>query len=240
MNRDTKLEEFLAHIDLNLKHRTSFHSDGDQIKEPYAKLVLETLQCQQRKDIINNYMQLFENKQYLIQLFKDQIFVDLGAGADSTGYEIAKELGAIAYIGVEPYNTRELKESLDGKISMPSFVIEQDILFALDNMPGDSASFFMSGVDQSVIPPYREKNIRYIERITEILGDKVHPEGGFLSNCSLFNNTGLSIGRLPFQGDDIYEEQVFGETRRYKKVNMENLKKEFGKDYHFTLYSKEK
>lgn len=107
-------------------------------------------------------------------IFQDQVVVDLGAGEESNGYEIAKDAGAKAYVGVEPYFANNLKQVLEydsgwspPEEAMPFSVAKTDMLSFLSALKDNSVSILISGIDMFIIsnPEYRKKVVNEFKRV---------------------------------------------------------------------------
>ncbi len=95
--------------------------------------------------------------QSFLNMLKGQIIVDIGAGTTSSGYCLAQQVGAKAYIAVEPHNYDELRHnltfmSLDSQ-PIPAAVVNEDALGFLSRVPAGSVSIVISGLDEQVLSP---------------------------------------------------------------------------------------
>jgi SAM-dependent methyltransferase len=136
-----------------------------------------------------------------LELFKDQVVVDLGAGATPAGYLLSELLRARAYVGVELYNygsleilmrtlskNKRLNMGIEGDIkdspdfykhNIPYSIVPSDILSFLRRLPDDSVSILMGGIDTGVISDdsYRRQIFEEIKRV-------LSKDGGFLCQQS--------------------------------------------------------
>lgn len=126
------------------------------------------------------------------QKYNNQIVFDLGAGVvpDRT-YNLLNDLGAKAYIGVEPFNYKEGKEALESSIDyfkkkyplkkfIPYTFVESDINSILERVPDNSSSFIASGIGWCII------NSNYFEECNSLIEKKLNPKGIFISYASDF------------------------------------------------------
>ncbi|MEY4669838.1 MAG: hypothetical protein RL518_2537 [Pseudomonadota bacterium] len=106
---------------------------------------------------------LLDNARYYfpegINGFRDQIVIDLGAGAAADGYLIARDLGARAYIGVDFCFAPTLLTSIESlshfERTIPYSVIYDSIEEILPALPPRSCSFICAGIDDS-FPGFEE------------------------------------------------------------------------------------
>ena len=164
----------------NEKYRISLHPSADT---PYAH-------------------EVFNNTEYLRQLiesFKGQIVLDLGAGSRAHGYVYANLAKALAYVGVEPYNFLEVEkrltdhksldgdDELEGRVAkrseapIPRAVIKEDMLSALKRLPPDSISVFAAGIDKYIIP-----HNEYATKVEDEIARVLHPAGAYIGYWSMF------------------------------------------------------
>jgi hypothetical protein len=141
---------------------------------------------------------LFFNEFIMLQPYKDQVVLDLGAGAMPYGIEVSQRLGASAYIAVEPYFSDELRNNIkdigdtnisDTNISyltIPYEIIPEDMLTFLRRVSKKSVSILCSGIDECII-----NSGKYITAVEEEIARVLHPKGAFINYCSLFNPRGV-------------------------------------------------
>jgi hypothetical protein len=105
-----------------------------------------------------------------LESFKDQIIIDLGAGSESGGFELACKLGARAYIAVEycftPWLVKSLAES-NPENPIPYAVIYSDIAQVLEHLPSNSFAFFIAGIDDCLFDD-NNKTRSAIERLVPL------------------------------------------------------------------------
>ncbi len=125
--------------------------------------------------------------------FKDQIVVDLGCGDNLNGYAIAAATGAKAYIGVEPYNFKELEKSfndletgnagvylgLEGR-NVPFALVNQDMFGFLKRLPPRSVSILFNGIDSAIIPRDNPKNNSYVQAVNLAVERVLHKDGAII------------------------------------------------------------
>jgi len=108
--------------------------------------------------------------------FRDQLVLDLGAGKESTGYCVARDLGARAYIGVDFCFPAELHAAIQGlsdaERTIPYAIVYTSIQEIISAIPNDSCSFICAGIDDG-IPKFSE----LIESMRAYLPKKLHPRG---------------------------------------------------------------
>lgn len=138
-----------------------------------------------------NYLTYLKNErpeklEELKSYFKDKVIIDLGAGTFPTGYMVANLLGAKGYIGVEPYNWRELMTHFLSKKLSPdyfktkfNFIVEDAVTF-LRRLPPESVCILSSGLADGITS---SDNSYEVELENEI--DRVLPEGGI---CMVSNS----------------------------------------------------
>ncbi len=106
------------------------------------------------------------------EFIKNKVVVDLGAGKFPWGYYIAVMGMAKAYIAVEPYYHKEIKETIKsflkrdtpgGKKKIPYCIIGGDMLRFLYRLPKNSVSIFLFGIDDIIIENFRYKQNMNIE-----------------------------------------------------------------------------
>jgi hypothetical protein len=86
--------------------------------------------------------------------FIDTVIVDIGAGSGTNGRRIARRLGAKGYIGVEPFNWKDLfRKNLTEEISgeIPFNLVIEDGLTFLRRLPDDSVSLLSAGIADEII-----------------------------------------------------------------------------------------
>lgn len=137
-----------------------------------------------------------EAKEKIAKIFENQIIIDLGAGRQSYGYELAVLFKARGYIAVDPnnaeflrdryqdkdmeslLNTSQIYERYDfGKDQLiPWAIIESDMLSFLESVDDGQVSVLLSGIDDFIIEDkeYRKKTRKEIERV-------LSPQGGILN-----------------------------------------------------------
>ena len=129
-------------------------------------------------DLDRNPKHLEKVKSY----FEGKIVIDIGAGRNDSGYEVAKKLGCKAYIAVEPYYSksllREFSNTKDKDI--PLAVTSDDALTFLKNVPDSSVTIMSFGTDEYMFRD-REYNYKLGKEITRCLSK----DGAFLSSESV-------------------------------------------------------
>lgn len=128
--------------------------------------------------------------------FKDKVVVDLGAGKNTVGYQIASLAGARAYVAVEPLGYHSLERRLKGQSTREVMdegqkpveytLVPEDMLTFLRRLPPDSVSVFSSAIDREVLPnrEYQAKVEKEIERV-------LNPGGAYINFSSVFRPSGL-------------------------------------------------
>lgn len=138
-----------------------------------------------------------------LEVFKNQIMIDLGCGESASGYLISQILKSKAYIGVDMYNSSQLEfsmtqirssiktrdnyrdsfENLPGfyKHKIPFAIENSDILSFLKRLPNNSVSIMMGGIGQEVI-----ENYKYRDEILKEIKRVLSPDGGCLTVSSDF------------------------------------------------------
>lgn len=115
-----------------------------------------------------------------VEQLRDQVLVDLGAGAHADGFRIAEEAGARAYIGVEPHFAHELYHSLAARLARNQHtgmasVANDDMLTFLKRLPSDSVSILMAGIDSRII-----RDEVYIQQVGQEIARVLHPKGAYI------------------------------------------------------------
>ena len=149
------------------------------------------------------YMSHYRPRDSRLEGVEGGILVDLGAGDDTAGYELALRSRAAGYVGVERFNAHYLSLSLrrfltdpnsrsylsGERISrgcpiIPAAVVCADMRDFLRALPEESVSVLTSGMDHSILPDenYRNESRDYIQRV-------VGNRWTHLSHCS----PGLSV-----------------------------------------------
>lgn len=109
--------------------------------------------------------------------FKDQIVVDLGAGASSAGYRLSQLAKARQYIAIERFNAEALERAIKKDAGELAYqVIKTDMLNYLQSLPPSSVSIITAGIDITIICSAKKR-----EAIAEEVERALHPEGVFLS-----------------------------------------------------------
>lgn len=159
------------------------------------------------------YIFLSLNKEAL-DVFKWEIVVDLWAGDNTYGYQIANRAWAKIYIWVEPCNYEYLEHDISvlraedpEKYRVPAIVVREDMGRFLQRLPDNSVSIFCSGIDRFVL----EEQYYRMAVWKEILRT--------LKKCYIWQNPRwhIEISYLP---------------------GYENIKAEVFWDVWFTVYSK--
>ncbi len=93
----------------------------------------------------------------VVERFKGQILIDIGAGELSEAYKFAKQLGASVYIAIEPYYASRLIKNIEETqketgINLPFVVIESDALSFLRNLQNNSANMMIVATDHHMFP----------------------------------------------------------------------------------------
>lgn len=147
-----------------------------------------------------------EKGERISDLFKNQIFVDLGAGDLPYGYEIAQLAGAKAYVGVEPFYPK----SLEGTImwdhvpkKIPASVVPEDMLTFLKRLPESSVSLFISGIDGNILP---DKG--YIDCVENEIMRVLDPKGILFTNDLRPDGLKRDEKSSAFGLDRIYRKEV--------------------------------
>ncbi len=135
---------------------------------------------------------------------KDRIVVDLGAGNDEAGYELARIVGAKGYVGVEPFYTRQLADALkvnsmknpslfEEREHIPYSVLCEDMLRTLMRIPDGSVSLMAGAIDDFIIPRNVEKNRRYVASVNDEIARVLHVNGVFIDYDSVFSPNSLKL-----------------------------------------------
>ena len=129
---------------------------------------------------------------------KGKILVDLGAGDNPFGYEIASLCNAQGYVGVETtYSEGLIKKIVElqalgrkkGVETIPAAVVAEDFRLFVQRLPPNSVCFFVAGIDNLVLGRANQDSIDTFEgNIVKAL----HPEGAFISFCSDIYPKGLN------------------------------------------------
>lgn len=112
--------------------------------------------------------------------FSNKIIVDLGCGTNS---EVLRffETSAQGYIGVDlgvgELRQRMLREKESREY--PVSLISDDMLHFVSSLPDNSANFFMSGIDSTIV-----KNSEYRIRLGKEISRATEKGGVFFVNCS--------------------------------------------------------
>lgn len=123
----------------------------------------------------------------LREVFRDQIVVDIGAGKRSFGYEFSLSVEARAYVAIEPFLGKDLEkditrfdqERIPSQHKIPVAIVPEDGLTFLRRLPDNSASLFLSGIDDVIIPN-REYMVALFQEMQRVLSEKggilrIHP-----------------------------------------------------------------
>ncbi len=85
--------------------------------------------------------------------FQDQLVMDLGAGSSAIGYQVARDLGARGYIGVEFCFAPKLAGAIEAlpqeEKTIPRSIVYDSIENVLNALPRQSVSFIISGIDDT-------------------------------------------------------------------------------------------
>ncbi len=168
--------------------------------------------------------------------FQGQTLVDLGAAESTGGYELARTIGAKAYVGVEPYyaddllkNIRnfplrnaeesikyreELQERMKREgVAIPYAVVPVDMLTFLQSLPDNSVSILAGGIDHTITG---EMPTGMVPAISAEMQRVLDPRGGLIliSSSGAF---GDSLKRIEECSDPTSKETHSGGFRVYSK-----------------------
>ncbi len=93
-------------------------------------------------------------KRKLKRYFKNQIIVDLGAGKNIRGLQIATALDAKGYIGVESNWPKQLHDIIKRKeetLKIPVAVVPEDMLSFLQRLPDKSVGVMAHGITWEIL-----------------------------------------------------------------------------------------
>jgi hypothetical protein len=146
----------------------------------------------------------------LKERFKDKVIIDLGAGRDYYGYAIATMLGAKGYVGVEPFNSAGLVDSIGSEVkyfrsgrskkdeNIKYTVVAEDALTFLKRIPEgtEGITIFSSGTDNNVFPDsnYNSEVAKQIARALNVGGTVVLHASTF---GQYFPKSGFEIEETP-------------------------------------------
>jgi hypothetical protein len=196
----TDLEEYLQNEET---YKRKFRHCGSDLLEFYSKNL----------DMFG-YLMLEDG----VIPFENQVVVDLGAGSSPYGYIAAKNLGAKAYVAVEPFHTMDLVYNMgrtkwfkeermcEEKEDIPFSIVAEDMLSFLKRIPENSVSCLCAGIDVWVI-----RNGNYLLDVGKEISRTTHEKGSYL-------NLGSNI--IPKTLTKIYptEERLFDDDGVYKKI----------------------
>lgn len=143
------------------------------------------------------------------EVFRGRVMVDIGSGSGRLeyvggGYEIAKKLGASAYIAIEPYygknfstNACKVMNERPDQITIPITITEQDALSFLKRLKSGSASIFSSATDEFILKD-REYNRLLESEIDRVVGDN----NGFLEYDSVLSPVKLGLVKLHWNKEE--------------------------------------
>lgn len=144
----------------------------------------------------------------ILNRFKDQVVVDLGAGIGRDIYPVLWEIGAKGYIGVDLWRGRELKSALKERLYcdgfrcekkdglIPAVAIEEDILSFLKRLPDKSVSITAFGLGHGIIPrDYKYEVAEEIKRVLDPKGVMIVDEGGLYADV-IINHLEVSYGGI--------------------------------------------
>lgn len=128
--------------------------------------------------------QIEEDQNYfnkLNQKLSGQILIDLGAGIDTSSYELFQKMNLKGYVAVEPFNMDLISWRFDylkqeENTHLPYKLWETDILQALENIPDNSVSILTSGLSNGLI-----EDEHYCNEAKKLITQKLHPEGVYIS-----------------------------------------------------------
>jgi len=162
-------------------------------------------------DIVHEIRRNNEQVKSSLACLKDQIVVDLSAGANPYGYFIADLAKARGYVGVEPVFSEELISNIATGIEGEDFILgichthnetpiavmAEDMLSFLRRLPDDSVSFFCSGIDEFIMP-YQD----YEKACGREIFRALNPDGAYIGEkCG---------GHISYLGPEIGEERIDG------------------------------
>jgi hypothetical protein len=179
LSKDAKKLGAIASTNIDeLERKVGVYAHTTTLETPYASRVTSVLRNLEEDD--KEAFERIKNK------FKGKPLVDLGAGGSALGFQIAVMLGASAYIGVEPYNTFRLADTLDYEIhdargkhllvrekmkfhTPPFTVVSEDSLKFLKRLPDKSVNILSSGTDNNILPneEYAVMNAKEIARVLD-------------------------------------------------------------------------
>ncbi len=188
---------------------------GTSLSTCYANLVTRMMddykELQEEGFDLDRSMEAFLHS---IGRFRDQIFVDLGAGHSSKGYEVACKVRVSAYIGVEPSNPRlgEIIAYAKGERDIPYATVDVDLLSFLEQLPQESVSLFVSGIDGCIM-----QDADYVRQASREATRVLHEEGVMFSNHSVISAEGLQ----PF--DPFIRNVITSDKQFYSKKPFDTL-----------------
>lgn len=121
---------------------------------------------------------------------REQVLVDLGAGAHADGFRIAQAAEARAYIGVEPHFARGLYERLqdvvpNADLGVLASISNDHMLAFLKRLPPDSVSVLIAGIDDFVV-----RDQSYLKQVGREIARVLHPDGAYISDRNFIRPTG--------------------------------------------------
>lgn len=143
------------------------------------------------EDLLQDLEKKYILAEETINNFKNQIVVDLGAGAFEIGYFLAVMGGAKAYIGVEPYyygelfvflsdveylcNTTYFNMKLKKEDLIPASIVNLDMLKFIKLLPDNSVSFLACGIGKPKVI-----DERYADNVKKVIPQKLNQNGVFI------------------------------------------------------------
>lgn len=196
----------------------------------------------EKKDTIDRKrkesMELEEIRDAVDSAFKDQIVVDIAAGANLFAYRMVDHAKAKSFIAVEPAFCYDLHNRLFELLSpeieresasadsqeerfrqnkelnkIPVAIVAEDMLGFLKRLPSNSVSVWCSGIDYLVIPDqkYRDEVAKEILRV-------LHPDGSYVGqknmSIKLPKTTGIQVSEF---GDKEDKTSNYSAIEVYKK-----------------------
>jgi hypothetical protein len=127
---------------------------------------------------------------------RGKVVVDLGAGKDVQGYEVARMVGAKGYVGVEPFFARDLLQRMEDYLGsepwtlkerahIPASVVCDDMLRTLKRIPDDSVSLMAGAIDDCILG-YSSEERDYVSEVNREITRVLHPSGVFINSSSEF------------------------------------------------------
>ncbi|MCX6716178.1 MAG: hypothetical protein NT077_04170 [Candidatus Taylorbacteria bacterium] len=153
------------------------------------------------KDLESGINPFRKKVDWLKNKFKDVVVIDLGAGTNIGGYELACMLGAKGYIGIEPFNYKDLvlqaflkitekelkKRKIGTQIAMN--LVKEDALTFLKRLPDNTVALFTFGTDEFIL-----QNGKYIHEVEAEMVRVLSPESTCIIHNSMLHPTSESSG----------------------------------------------